>query len=48
VSIQDQYGVKGKVLSAKPQTEGRPVKRESGTENKGTKVVVHRSTSKGK
>ena len=43
MSTQDQWGVKGKDLKIKPQTAGRPVKHESGTENKGTKVVVKRA-----
>jgi hypothetical protein len=46
MSTQDQFGVKGKDIPFKPQTEARPVKRESGTENKGTKVTVHRSKGK--
>ena len=48
MSTQNQFGVKGKDIKFKPQTEGRPVKHESGTENKGTKVTVHRSSGKGK
>ena len=48
MSTQDQYGVKGRDIKFKPQAEGRPVKRSDGKENKGTKLTVHRSTSKGK
>jgi len=43
MSTQNQFGVKGQDIKFKPQTEGRPVKHESGTENKGTKVVVKRA-----
>lgn len=44
--LPDQYGVYGKKSTPKATTAGRPVKQMSGTENKGTKVTVHRASPK--
>lgn len=43
MSTQNQFGVKGKDIKFSPQTKGRPVEHNSGTENKGSKVVVKRA-----
>lgn len=42
----DQFGVYGKTSTPKASTAGRPVKTNPGTENKGTKTVVHRAGNK--
>lgn len=39
----DQFGVRGQVSKNTTPTKGHPPKHMSGTDNKGTKVKVHRA-----
>ncbi len=39
----DVYGVKGKTLTVKTSTAGNPVKKMSGKDNLGAKVVVKKA-----